>query len=95
MKQRDMPQKLEEIYEFDTQNLLTFIIKVITEPICWFDGVNLMTKTDATKKFQTAKALAAQKYFSIVSPYIETIQKTDQEFREIAKKMNKAKRKKP
>ena len=54
-----------------------------------------MTKTDATKKFQTAKALAAQKYFSIVSPYIETIQKTDQEFREIAKKMNRAKRKKP
>ena len=54
-----------------------------------------MTKTDATKKFQTAKVLAAQKYFSIVSPYIETIQKTDQEFREIAKKMNKAKRKKP
>ncbi|MDH5569990.1 MAG: hypothetical protein OEX98_09420, partial [Nitrosopumilus sp.] len=34
-------------------------------------------------------------HFSIVSPYIETIQKTDQEFREIAKKMNKAKRKKP
>ena len=45
-----------------------------------------MTKTYATKKFQTAKALAAQKYFSIVSPYIETIQKTDQEFREITKK---------
>ena len=50
-----------------------------------------MTGTDTTKKFQTAKALAAQTYFSIVSPYIESIQKTDQEFREIAKKRTRQK----
>ena len=50
-----------------------------------------MTRTDGTKKFQTAKALAAQTYFSIVSPYVESIQKTDQEFREIAKKRTRQK----
>ena len=49
--------------------------------------MTLMARTDTTKKFQIAKALAAQEYFSIISPYIEIIQKTDQEFkREITKK---------
>ena len=45
-----------------------------------------MTKTDATKKFQTAKALAAQKYFSIVSPYIETIQNPEKQVKKSQKK---------
>ena len=51
------------------------------------DCMTLMARTDTTKKFQIAKALAAQEYFSIISPYIEIIQKTDQEFKgEITKK---------
>lgn len=52
-----------------------------------------MTKTITTKKFQTAKALAAQEYFSIVLPYIKIPEskKIDQEFTgEISKKKNKS-----
>ena len=53
-----------------------------------------MTKTITTKKFQTAKALAAQEYFSIVLPYIKTPEskKIDQEFtEEISKKKEQVK----
>jgi hypothetical protein len=41
-----------------------------------------MTKTITTKEFQTAKALAAQEYFSIVLPHIKIPEskKIDQEF---------------
>ena len=53
-----------------------------------------MIKTITTKKFQTAKALAAQEYFSIVLPYIKTPEskKIDQEFtEEISKKKEQVK----
>ena len=51
-----------------------------------------MTKTITTKKFQKAKALAAQEYFSIVLPYIKIPEskKINQEFTgEISKKQVK------
>ena len=49
----------------------------------------LMTKITTTKKFKTAKELAAQEYFSIVSPYIGTIQNPKKQIKNAQKKSPK------